>query len=263
MPVCESEALQYPRIASGLYFNDLYLRSKEEGKWIVGSETEDTHFLVTPKQKKAIERIVPLLDGKKSVEEIAGTVQQETGTIEKMIRLLARNGLICGINRDKTSAYNEVDSLFVNLFRHEFKPVDPHAPVRTVSRILTKASTGVFILSLIACILLFRNHPAQHMTVEEWLSYGSGELSSLYGYLFINFAMILMFGMHEIGHIVAGLKNGIRPDRFCFSLYLGFTPMFYVKNKNMYALSRKSIVEVLFAGCYVNFLLGLLLLNGC
>lgn len=83
---------------------------------------------------------------------------------------------------------------------------------------------------------VFRN-----TSIESWLSYGDGVSNNKLGYLLINFGMVFMFMLHEMGHILAGIRFGIQPQNLSFVLYFGLFPMFYVKNKNIYSLRRKEI----------------------
>lgn len=261
-----SELMQWkPVLKKTIYFNDLYLDSEGKGKWIVGDTDTDVQFLISASQQEFFSEVFKMLDGKNSLEKIASVFNIDSRRVLSVVKVLYEKNMLAdkSVPSDKKS-FNEVDRYSIPIFKYKFSQIKNKEKVILVAKVIYDI-LNIFVIANIF-LFLFLNLKDnfslfKDITLEKAFAMGNSKSNELIGYLVVNIGMVFMFTLHELGHILLGLKNGIQPDRFSFVLFLGFIPMFYVKNKNIYTLNRKSACSVLLAGVYINFLLAFLFMN--
>lgn len=266
-----NSVVDYPKIKESIYFNDIFINKEGKGKIIVGIMEPDMHFMIPAEEQKKFESLIKLMDGTNSKTDIMEKSRISESQLDKIINKLQSKGYLESNSDEKNkeinkvNKYNEVDYLSLKIFNYEFKNIKNKEKVKTIANRSYKIFIGI-ILAMIAILFVINAVSGfsivKNISFMDWISYDKGYNNKyLMAYIYINIGMILMFVVHEIGHIIAGLRVGIQPLNLSFVLYLGIIPMFYVRNKNIYSLKRKDIYRVLFAGIKMNFILGLLLIN--
>lgn len=254
-----------PVLKKTIYFNDLYLDVYGKGKWIIGDADTDIQFMISASQQEFFSKVFNMLDGKHSLEEIASIYNVDCRKVLSVVKILYEKAMLA----DKTppnskKSFNEVDRYSIPIIKYKFKKVKNKEKVQSIAKSIYHLLNIIVIMNIV--LFLFLNiqgdfNLLDNISFEKVLSIGNSKSKVLVGYLLVNVGMVLMFFFHELGHVLLGLKNGIQPDRFSFVLFLGFIPMFYVKNKNIYTLDRKGVGSVLLAGVYMNLLLTFACLN--
>lgn len=251
---------QYPKLSDGFYKNALFRDEHGNKKWVVGDLNSGSQFMLKDGQMTSFETILQHLNGENSVEAIAlksGKSQQE---VISTLQYMEKKGLIEGVEGTKETRFNEVDQFSIPIVTYNFSSIRDER-LRKFSR-MTMRTVDVFIVISLLLFLWNATVLQQYeMSFSELLSYGNGKDSKVLGYILINCGMIFSFFLHELGHLLTGIKNGIDPEKFQFSLFLGFIPLFYIKNKNIYSLSSRKILDVLLAGVKINLFLFLLMMN--
>lgn len=266
-----NSVVDYPKIKESIYFNDIFINKEGKGKIIVGIMEPDMHFMIPAEEQKKFESLIKLMDGTNSKTDIMEKSGISESQLDKIINKLQSKGYLESNSDEKNkeinkvNKYNEVDYLSLKIFNYEFKNIKNKEKVKTIANRSYKIFIGI-ILAMIAILFVINAVSGfsivKNISFMDWISYDKGYNNKyLMAYIYINIGMILMFVVHEIGHIIAGLRVGIQPLNLSFVLYFGIIPMFYVRNKNIYSLKRKDIYRVLFAGIKMNFILGLLLIN--
>lgn len=256
----EMKVKEYPKLSKGFFKNDVFRDEDGSRKWVVGDLEEGSQFILRDRQMQEFQNILQHLDGKNSIDQIAQKSHKRREEVVAMLEYMERKGLIEGVEGIQETNFNEVDQFSICLYKYNFPKIEDQDK-RKFARGALKA---VDLLLIISALFFIRNVFFADTTggdLSSLLSYGAGERGKWLGYLLINLGMVISFALHELGHLFAGIKNGIEPERFQFSLFLGFMPMFYIKNKNIYSLPRRKIVDVLLAGIKINFFLFLLLMN--
>ncbi len=254
-----------PKLKETIYFNDIFLDDQGKGKWIVGERDSDIHFLLTASQKDFFGEVCELFDGKHTIEEITFFLNVSIGKVLAVAKVLYEKSMLYDEAAfQHTIKFNEVDRYSISILKYSFPKV------KNREKLMQKANTIFCLVSIFLLVnlllfigLIIRNKFGffAEVSVEELFSVGNSEANMVLGYLAVNVGMVVMFVFHELGHVLLGLKNGIQPDKFSFVLFLGFIPMFYVKNKNIYTLTRRRLCYVLLAGVYFNLILAVLCIN--
>lgn len=256
---------KYPKIKKSVYMNDVFINNKGKGYYVIGNKENDSQLLVSVKDVSFFEKLMINLDGKNDIDRL---VSQGIGTYNqvcKAIDLFRSHGLIEGTESKKS--YNEAESLSIKLIKKTFNEVDglTQKKQQDICSKVIKVSKVILAISIICFFYLITVNFSEifgENSISYWLSYKSGDINSVFlGYLFINFSMVLMFLIHETFHVITGIEKGIRPAYFSFILFLGFMPMFYIKNRNIYTLEKKDIIKVLLAGVYSNLILFFILID--
>ncbi|BCJ93195.1 hypothetical protein acsn021_07640 [Anaerocolumna cellulosilytica] len=253
-----------PHLKESVYTNDIYLNKEGKGNWVVGEYECDTQFTLPAYQKEAFDNVCTLLDGKHTIVEIADSTGIHSKEILSILQVLKSKGMLREKYSGTQTRFSEVDNLSIKLINYQFKNHLNSIKNRKIAAVLVKGMHIILLLSILVFVYLnIRNNFAafNNTTLERWLSFGKSESNQWTGYLLINLGMVLMFVFHELGHVISGVHAGIQPEKFSFVLYLGFIPMFYVKNKNIYSLKKKDFLKVLLAGCYVNIILCIIFLD--
>jgi hypothetical protein len=253
-----------PHLKESIYMNDIFLNKEGKGNWVVGEFESDTQFTLPSYQKEAFDNVCSLLDGNHTIAEIVNETGIHNKEIQSILQVLKSKGMLREKYIGTKTRFSEVDNLSVKLLNYQFKNQLNSIKNQKIAVLLVKGIHLILLFSILAFIVLnIHNDFAvfSNAKLQDWLSFGKSEANQWTGYLLINLGMVLMFIFHELGHVIAGIKAGIQPEKFSFVLYLGFMPMFYVKNKNIYSLKKKNFLKVLLAGCYINIILCIIFLD--
>lgn len=252
--------LWQPKIKSTVYSNDLLLDKEGKGPWVIGDSSVDTQFTIPAYQKFFFDNVCQHLNGKNTIEDIAKLLETETKKILSIVKVLYYKGMLTESNESNIERLSEVDRYAIPIIKYNFKGIKNTLITQRIAQFMVWFSHIACIALALSIIFLLRNHTG-HEAWMDLLSYGDDESGYFKGYILSNVGMIFMFFLHELGHVVLGLKHKIQPAKFSFVLFLGFLPMFYIKNKNMYSLKKKQMIGVLLAGVYMNMFLALLYAN--
>jgi len=248
-----------PRARSDIYYSDVFMKRKK-GYWIIGCKETDSQLLVDGNSIEGFKRLLSLMDGNRTVEELSGKAFGSVQELEKVIEVFTAKGFLEGTIC--TEKFNEVERISVKFFKYKFGIFPQH--IHHVCKRLVKVFYLLFIVLLLASIVVTvcNYQTLDKLTILSVISYKDiSFLGSIKGYILILIFGLLMGTLHEIAHVGVSLKNGCQPSYVSGVLHLGFIPMVYVKQKNIYSLKRKHIFEVLLAGIMMNFLLFMLFYN--
>ncbi len=263
--MAEGLLLWKPKIKDTVYFNDIFLDAQGKGKWIIGETEKDTHFLLSASQKEFFCEVCELFDGVKTIEEIASSLNVSNNKILAVAKLLYENGMLLEeLNTQRTVKFNEVERYSVPLVKYVFSNLKNPEKTRQIANIIWLFINIFWVLNFLLFVGLNIQSGFQlfsGVSFANLFAVGKSESNMFLGYLAVNIGMVIMFVFHELGHVLLGLKNGIQPDKFSFVLFLGFIPMFYVKNKNIYTLNKKNACSVLLAGVFINLILAFFCIN--
>jgi len=195
-------------------------------------------------------QFIRLIDGKRTVEEIATQFSEVTGKeyapadAERIIEAyLLPRGVVWGENgatpRDKQRSY-----LYLKL------PLFSQEMLRPITALLHLLFTPVFLVPALAVISFF--HLYFYLVVERpaiaLSSIAGGEILAVYLLLFLS----TLF--HELGHSSACHHYGARHGAIGVGLYLYF-PVFYADVSDVWKLKRTERAMVDFGGMYFQLLL--------
>lgn len=65
----------------------------------------------------------------------------------------------------------------------------------------------------------------------------------------------IMLFLHELGHMITAVKEGLTPNYITFSLYFYFTPIVYVSTPGIYTLKSDKRMQIFSAGIKMNLFL--------
>lgn len=264
------ETSEFPALKESIYINDIFKNKNADGKVVIGDLENDTFFLIPEKQEKAFNKVISLMDGVNSKTDIITKTGIGEKQLNKVLNKLTSMGFLKEGNENlsdsiKKSKYNEIESLSLKLINYKFKDIIDKEGTKRKADLIGKSINILFILTILILFLLngLNGFGAfKDIQLSDWLSYKqTGKNNYWLAYILINVGMLIMFIFHESGHLIEGLRAKVQPSNITFVLYLGFVPMFYVKNKNIYSLKRKEIYKILFAGVKINLFLGLILLG--
>lgn len=245
-----------PKVRDDIYFNDIF-STRTNGYYIVGSLANDSQVLFNSKKFTAFTKLLDALNGENTVDDLIHKGYGEKEELEKIVQLCYDKGLLT--DSEKVERFNEVERLSVKLFQYKFKNFSENW--YKTCKIAVHIFRLLFVVVLAVSLYLFASHTdsISGLTIRSAVSYkGDAWGNVAAGYLLIQVLCLFMGVMHEISHIVVSLKNRCQPNYVAFVLHLGFMPMAYVKQKSIYSLEKKKILEVLFAGVIMNFFLFLI-----
>lgn len=107
---------------------------------------------------------------------------------------------------------------------------------------------------VVALVLMGYNVYQGYVTGFSWLDLVTADISvsrSLYYY----FGMILFMFLHEFSHLCIMRRYGLPHLEFSMGLHFFIFPVFFVRGKGMYTLSKSKRIKILLAGVVLNFLL--------
>ena len=61
------------------------------------------------------------------------------------------------------------------------------------------------------------------------------------GMLLLAINSTIMLFLHELGHMITAVKEGLTPNYITFSLYFYFTPIVYVSTPGIYTLKSDNV----------------------
>lgn len=226
-----------------LMIQDLY---GDEKKYIIGNKEIDRYIRVDCSEVEIYKSIIHYCNGKNSVNEISDKLGISKECIYKTILRLAKIGAIVGIepSQQVTESKNLIFKLFV------FRPKKNFDIPQYVFLFLT----SIYILMLIIAFLLFLRNLNTHggaVLTDNILSHRKWSLS-LESIILSFIIMIPSFIIHESFHVLAAKEYKLSVDSVVIGLYLAIFPIFYVKIKNLYTLSRYARVKIMIAGIMGN-----------
>lgn len=250
----------YPKMIDDYYMNPLFTNRKGDGFWVVGSIEKSSHILVNSKKIKLYKYLFSYLDGTNTINNLVEVGFGTNEELNKVINTLKDKGLIEGYENSKS--FNEAKVMSVNLFTFERKINS--AFIQKVCSAFSRKYNFILLFLFISLIIsyivfkpsLYLNRLFNGDKVKVYNTTSTGIL-----YILINACTIIMFILHEIGHVVCGLKYKKNDISVSTVLFLGFIPMIYIKHKNLYSLPKKNIIDVLLGGMLANLGLGTLFLT--
>ena len=75
------------------------------------------------------------------------------------------------------------------------------------------------------------------------------------GMLLLAINSTIMLFLHELGHMITAVKEGLTPNYITFSLYFYFTPIVYVSTPGIYTLKSDKRMQIFSAGIKMNLFL--------
>ena len=252
-----------PKLREDLFLNDLYTTKSEDGYYVIGCYSEDSHMLVRENRISFYKKFFSQLDGSKSIEYLSNMGFGTIENIAKMIGMLMNKGFIEGYHNKGN--FNEVQSMSINIFKIDA----PYKKKSTVSlcKMLVKAYKYVLLIAVLFLLVLLFSENGE-CCIKELLSGLTSQnqkngvnMTGVIWYIYVFLLTPVFFVFHEAAHRITGIANGLKEGLISFALFLGFMPMFYVRQKCIYSLERKKIVPVVLSGVLANLLLGIIMLD--
>lgn len=254
-----------PKLKDSIYLNDIFTNKNGDGYWVIGNKESDFQVMIDAKHVPFFKKLMNRLNGKNDIDHLVENKTGSTAEVKEGLQLLGKYGFIEGTESEKS--YNEAESLSIKLYKKHFGEIKEYKRVKyqNICKKIILASKIIFGISAITFFVLLALNFSRLIlgtSLSYWFSYSSGGTNHVFlGYLLANLGMVVMFGIHELFHVIVGIEKGIQPAYFSFILFLGFIPMFYIKNKNIYSLQKKDILKVLLAGVYSNLILFFIFMN--
>ena len=242
-----------PKIRDDIFFNDLFATGND-GYCVVGCKGNDSQLMIKMNKLDAFKELLRQLDGTYTIEELIDKTRQDEKNLVQILQMCYDKGFF--EEQEEIERFNEVERLSFGVLRHDFKGFSEKTQNRCDK--LVACFRIIFLITLLVSVYAVAKNidVVSNLTIRTAISIsGNGWISVVLGYIVIQGLSLLMGMMHEVAHVVVSLKNGGRPHYIAFVLYMGFMPMAYLKQKNIYALKKKSILEILLAGVIMNLFL--------
>lgn len=224
---------------------------------LFGSESLDSYVKMSERSIDYARFIVELMRKEVSKDTIAHEIKikypRTCIDLDLFISKLADAGLLVGSEK---IIDDEMELVGIRIFHKSFSRKDTASffmsVISAVYRIFSKAVVWIPVL-LVASILLAGLRGFSLVVLQQdWLSH----------YVLHGIALVVMtvlcFLLHECGHAVAAIANGVKPKDFSFGVYLGIVPTFYFRYYNLKTASSLTKLKIVLAGVYSNLLFALL-----
>ena len=223
-------------------------------KYFMVSEMREKYLKLTESQYNFFSIIKEYMDGRHSMDEIDEKVRSISGgiiTAESVVDSMYKNNLL-------EEQYEEPKS------RVELELSGKKIFELSMGKFQEKCSKGLELLDkLINCLgtvtiiytlyLIVFNMPLIRVIIAEtgkfsWADVSPGD------FLIIAALSILAIPIHEIGHLMAANRYGVRWKSLTLMLRWGVNPIYYIKYYNFYTNSSKNKVMILLGGVYYNLI---------
>lgn len=231
-----------PVLRQDIYINDLY---KNES-YIIGCYSQDSHFLLNKNKVSYYKSFFNKLDGKNDLLSLSNMGFGSIAEIEKIIEILKNKGFI--ENFENINTFNEAEIMSIKFKDFNFTIHEKYSKVCESIRKLYKYILLIvlMILCIIMCITKFNFINNVHIN----------DYNGTFTYIIINLLTPIIFIFHEVAHRITGISYGLKTGNLSIVLFLGCIPLIYVKQKAIYSLERKKLIQVLLSGILANLLLG-------
>lgn len=245
------------KIKSDVYINDIYT-NEEKGYYIIGCYSNDSFFLVKEEKIKYYMNLFSFLNGEYTIEELEQLGLGSKINLEKLVSKLKYYGLIEGY--DKKEIFSEVNIMTLNIY--EKKVSFKNDKIKKYSDILVNnygkcICTLLIILSVMIFLLSYKNRLFKLWDMTRYINI-SEQYNGVVCYLIILLFTPLALIIHEVGHRIVGIKNDLYEGKIAIVMFMYIIPLMYVKQKNIYSLKRKRIIQVIISGVASNLLIGIL-----
>lgn len=242
-----------PKIRDDIFFNDLFATGND-GYCVVGCEGNDSQIIIKMNKLNAFKELIKQFDGTCTIEELIDKTRENEKDFTQIVQMCYEKGFF--EEQEEIERFNEVERLSVKVLRHVFKDFSEKSQIRCDKLVLCFRIIFLITLLFFLYALAKNINIVSNLTIRTAISIsGNRWFSVVLGYILIQGLSLFMGIIHETAHVVVSLKNGGRPHYIAFVLYMGFMPMAYLKQKNIYALKKKDILEILFAGVAMNLFL--------
>lgn len=224
------------------------LFDKEDRVFVIGSKSNDRYIIVKEEEVNDYLSILKDINGENTIRDLSCKWCKDENEVHNIIKLFYEKGLIKGDNNNHGNS--EVNKLSVKLCSISLEKIN-NIPKWLVNMLVyTIILTIIISLSISVILLLYRG---------KWILYEGGYLKGIIWSMII---MLPSFIFHEICHALVALKYNLKPHCINIALYLGVFPLFYVKIKGLYTVTRVERIKVLLAGFMGNlFILALALVG--
>jgi Zn-dependent protease len=240
-----SSELEWPAVVDGIAVHALF-PDRADTPWIIGSRESDS-FLVLPRRVLGpVQRAVLLMDGTRSLPAIQLLLEAEYGRsldLDHLCTCLHAAGLLRTGSTTAGNRPTDVDRSSLHLFTANLRPITNWVQQHAADLPRIWVTAMIFVAGAALGVILISGPPA-------------APTAALPAGVFL-ITCILSVLLHELGHGVAAMRQGIVPQAVTASLYLGFIPIFYLRLPGLYLLSRGGRVRVWLAGCATNAVIGL------
>ncbi len=220
--------------------------------YLLGSKSKNSYIKIPINLVKYCEDIIDKLDGNHSIEEIEDILSRKYGEnidVFMFVKKISQAGLIEGFEKeidDEMSIFGlTLIKKDINLINNVFYVISNY--VYFVFRHYKIVLCIIFFEIIYAFIYMILNKYTliEILTNTDVITLSVGVTWLLTG---------LCFLLHEIGHAIAAIANGIKIKTFSFGLYLGLIPMFYFTYDDLKPASPKIKFRVTVAGIYTNLI---------
>lgn len=224
---------------------------------LFGSKSMDSYVKLSEKSIDYARFIIEMMRKEAPKEVIACEMKEKYPELridlDSFISKLADAGLIVG---SKKIFDDEMELVGITIFQKKFSLIEkanlPISIIAIVYHVFSKALIWIPLLLFVSFLIIglkgFDFVLTQHSGFDH--------------YIFNGIALVVMtvlcFILHECGHAVAAIGNGVKLKDFSLGVYLGIIPTFYFRYYNLKTAPSLTKLKIVTAGVYSNLLLALL-----
>lgn len=227
----------------------LYERADED-LYCVGNLERDKYIAVPAGKLPLVLNFVQLLDGTRSLESIATTLEQEYGQKTDVVQLYQ---LLSHANLIEDPAPESVFQGEFRRFSFDLLTLNTRRFFEKLQPFARQTNRALWAVGLVVVLLGIASLDAQFLSSQNVFLVGD---SFLIGYAVLAAGSLLSILCHELAHAFVASAYGATARSIRMALYMGFIPYFYTEIAGIYPLKPAQRIRIWLAGSYLNLLLG-------
>ncbi|HEY8150069.1 MAG TPA: M50 family metallopeptidase [Vicinamibacteria bacterium] len=219
---------------------------------VIGSRQIDRYVALPQDKARIAMEVIPLMDGTRTFEEIAGRLRRQRGLnvdVRGLFAQLQSAGLAHGAD---VPTVGELEKLSVRVLTVPVSGL--FSALQPAVRILFAFLVALAAILVGAGAWLAVTTPEHIFRWRELMSYRGSRLH-LVGFGLFGLLMMLASGLHECAHGITALRFGLVPREMRLRLYLGFIPVIFLRIPGLYTVPVRQRVAVYAAGIVTNLAL--------
>ncbi|MBQ1410198.1 MAG: M50 family metallopeptidase [Oscillospiraceae bacterium] len=239
-----------PHVVDDIRAYLLFSYKTKPSVYAIGSISRDKFIEVGEASRNLILYAASLMDGKHSYEEIEQRIAEETGKIintRKLFQSFEQANLAFD-EGNQNRIKSEYESLSIKIIDFDLSRLKKLFVSLSGFSMPLFVLTGISIFFTVVFALLY---PSAFRAVSI-LGFENHIVGNL---IIIIFLYVLSIVLHELAHGIVGSRYGLMPKKLTISLYLGFSPIIYIKVPGLYTIKPRERILVWCAGVAFNALL--------
>lgn len=237
----------------------LLFEKKQGNIYCVGSIEKDKYIQIPEKSINEVMTCIKYFDGDHSISNIETILKNEYHIIinaSQLYDILCKANLIENNTEKNLIEKQEFEKLSVTIFKLNLSSI--YEFINKIEKsFLNKFLYITIPVIIIGTIMLLLNF-------QLFLSSRMYKVSESYilGFSIMIIVFLLSIFLHELGHALLACRYHLKPKEIIFGLYLGITPIIYLKIPGLYTIERKKRIVVWASGVYINLFIGSLCMIG-